>query len=71
MKHTNDFTHLLVYHLIPMALAAAVIFGAVYLIVRLSTRRGGTRKHRPGKVGGLNRQQRRQQRAMNSRKRRY
>jgi len=53
--HSSDFTHLLVSHLIPMALAAGFIYGAIYLIVRLATRRGKSGGREPRNLGGLNR----------------
>ncbi|MDQ3253033.1 MAG: hypothetical protein M3R15_03855 [Acidobacteriota bacterium] len=57
-------------HLIPMALAAGFIYGAIYLIVRLATRRGKSGGREPRNPSGLNRQQRRQERAMMKRGRR-
>lgn len=61
--HSSDFTHLLVYYLIPMALAAGFIYGAIYLIVRLATRPGKSGGRELRNLGGLNRQQRRYERA--------
>lgn len=70
-KHSTDLAHLLVYHLVPMALAAGFIYGAIYLLVRLATRQGkrGNRKGR--NLAGLNRQQRRHERVAKRHKRRY
>lgn len=68
--HSSDFTHLLVYHLIPMALAAGFIYVAIYLIVRLATRPGKSGGRELRNLGGLNRQQRRQEWAIKRRGRR-
>ena len=63
---SSDFTHLLMHHLIPMALAAGFIYGAIYLIVRLATRPGKSGGRKPRNLGVLNRQQRRQEWAIKS-----
>ena len=63
-EHSSEFTHLLVYHGIPMVLVTVLFYGAIFLIVRLAARRDkpGDRERR--NLGRLNRQQRRSERAM-------
>ncbi len=62
--HSSDITHLLEFHLIPMALAAGFVYGAIYLIVRLATRPGKSGGREPRNLSGLNRQQRQHEHAM-------
>ena len=67
-KHPSDWWRFLIYHFIPTALIVLVTYGIIILSVRLLMRRSRGRKGGPEKAGGLNRQQRRQERAMRRRK---
>jgi hypothetical protein len=66
-QHSSDLGHMVTHHLIPTALVVAFVYGVIVLMVKLATRRGQGRG--PIKVGGLNRQTRRRERAMRRRKR--
>lgn len=69
VRHSTDFTHLLVYHFGPfilLAIAFAVFLWAFKRALR-SKKRG---KRKLPKAEGLNRHQRREARAMNKQKRR-
>ena len=67
-KHPSDCWHLVYYHFLPTALIVLVTYAVIILSFRLLMRRGRGRKRGPEEVGGLNRRQRRQGRAMRRRK---
>ena len=67
-KHPSDWWHFLVYHFLPTALIVLVTYGIIILSVRLMIRRARGRKRGPENDAGLNRQQRRQERAVRRRK---
>lgn len=41
-RHSNDLTHLLWYHFIPLALAIVFLYAAIFLVIKLATRRAKT-----------------------------
>lgn len=70
MKHSTELTHIL-WDLGRLALFVALFYGAIFGAIKLSTRSKKPGKRQQRVVGGFNRQKRRQEQAMNKRKRRY
>jgi hypothetical protein len=70
-KHSSDLGHLVIYHLLPVAVGIVLVYGAIFLMVRLATRRGGKRERGPAEGDGLYRRRRRQERAKKRGRRRY
>lgn len=70
MRHSSDFTHLLLYHLGPF-IVIAILFVAFLLLFKRVRRSEKRRRGKLPSVEGLNRQQRRQERAMKRQARHY
>ena len=70
MRHSSDFTHLLIYHVGPFVVIA-VLFAGFLLSFRLARRAEKRRKGKLPRVEGVNRQRRRQERAMKRHARHY
>lgn len=68
MKHSSSFSHLL-YHVGFKLVLVALLMAVIYWMVKLAQLREKRGKRKLPKVAGLNRQQRRQERAMSTRKR--
>jgi len=62
-RHTNEFSHLLWYHFIPLALVAVFLYLAIFLVIKLATRRGKTVSGKRQKIHAT-RHQHRRKRAM-------
>lgn len=71
LRHSSDFTHVLVYHLGPLILVGILLYVGVFLVIKLATRSNKPGKPKQPKTGGLNRHQRREARAMNKRQRHF
>lgn len=69
-RHSSDFVHILVYHLGPLVLVAVLLYMTMFLMTRSAKRSNKPGKRKLPRVGGVNRRQRREARAMNKSKRR-
>ena len=70
MRHSTDFTHVLIYHVGPFVLVAILLYAGLLLVLKLARRSEKLGKGKQPKDEGFNRQKRREARAMNKRKRR-
>lgn len=64
VRHSTEFSHILIYHLGPIILVAVLLYGGIFLMIRLAKRsnKHGKRKQQNG--GRFNRHQHRLERAV-------